>query len=69
MGSPAAAAAAAGAAAALSTCCPQADRAADTGLAPVRPFSMRAGTSFSSTDRFSGRVIDRGLTILSQIDQ
>lgn len=33
-------------AAALSTCCPQADRATDTGLALVRPFPMLARTLF-----------------------
>jgi len=52
-GSPAAAAAAGAGASALSTCCPQADRAADTGLAPdVRPFPMRATTSFSCRSFF-----------------
>lgn len=40
-------------AAALSTCCPQADRATDTGPAPVRPFPMFARTSFFFVPRRS----------------
>lgn len=64
------------AAAALSTCCPQADRPTDTGLAPVRPFSdARGRTSFSCSTRsffemgtlgMSGDVLAIALQIMTE---